>query len=120
MASKYSRIIPLLLTMLLLAACGSKPEQPAKQYKLDGVVLRMDPQVRTAVIKHQKIDDWMEAMTMEFPVHDASEFKKLAPGKHITATVYVTDDAYWIGSIQPAEAAPAQNPAPPATAPSPK
>lgn len=66
---------------------------------MKGEVIRMDPQVRTAVIKHEKIEGWMEAMTMEFPVRDAEEFKKLEAGKHITATVFVTEDDYWIGKI---------------------
>lgn len=81
---------------------GSKPTPPPKQYQLKGVVVKLDPQVRTATIKHERIDGWMEAMTMEFPVREAKEFDKLAVGKHITATVYVTDDVYWIGNIQPA------------------
>jgi Cu/Ag efflux protein CusF len=90
------------LLLLFLSACGgSRPSAPPKEYTLNGVVLRVDPQVRTAVIKHEKIDGWMEAMTMEFPVHDAKEFEKLAAGKQITATVYVTDDGYWIGNIRP-------------------
>lgn len=89
--------------ILLLIGCGgSKPAAPPKEYQLKGVVVRLDNQVRTATIKHERIGDWMEAMTMEFPVHDAKEFEKLAVGKAITATVYVTSDAFWIGNIQPA------------------
>ena len=90
--------------VLFAAACGpSKPPTPPKEYQLEGQVLRLDPQVRTAVIKHGKIGDWMEAMTMEFPVRDPQEFKKLQPGMKITATVYVTDDSYWIGNIKPVQ-----------------
>lgn len=91
-----------LVAALLIAACGgSKPASQPKEYQLKGEVVRLDPQVRVAAIKHEKIDGWMEAMTMEFPVHDVKEFEKLAVGKRITATVYVTDDGYWIGNIQP-------------------
>ena len=92
-----------LFAVLILVGCaGSKPAAPPKEYPLKGVVVRLDNQVRTATIKHERIDGWMEAMTMEFPVHDAKEFEKLALGKAITATVYVTDDGFWIGNIQPA------------------
>lgn len=88
---------------VLLAACGSnKPSAPPKEYKLTGEVMRIEPQLRTAAIKHEKIEGWMEAMTMEFPVRDAKEFEKLAPGKKITATVYVSGDEFWIGNIQAA------------------
>jgi Cu/Ag efflux protein CusF len=85
----------------MLGGCGaSKPSGPPKEYQLKGVVLRLDNQVRTAVIKHEKIEGWMEAMTMEFPVHDAKEYEKLSPGKQITATLYVSDDSFWMGNIR--------------------
>jgi Cu/Ag efflux protein CusF len=99
-------IMPQLSTILLcaalLASCGGSKAAPPKEYQLRGEVVRLDPQVRVAAIKHGKIEGWMEAMTMEFPVHDAKEYQKLAVGKQVTATVYVTDDSYWIGNIQPA------------------
>lgn len=88
---------------LVIAGCGApKPTTPPKEYHLQGEIVRLDPQVRTATIRHGKIEGWMEAMTMEFPVRDTAEFGKLAAGKHIQATVYVTDDGYWIGRIQEA------------------
>ena len=90
---------------VFIAACGgSKPSGPPKEYHLEGEVVRLDPQVRTAAIRHQKIEGWMEAMTMEFPVREAREFEKLAVGKRITATVYVNGDEFWIGNIQPLSA----------------
>lgn len=87
---------------LMLVSCGDKkPSAPPKEYQLTGAVIRLDPQVRTAVIKHENIEGWMEAMTMEFPVRDQKEFEKLAAGKRIRATVYVTEDGdYWLGKIQ--------------------
>lgn len=97
----------------LLSSCGgSKPSEPPKEYALRGVVLRVDAQVRTAVVKHENIEGWMEAMTMEFPVRDAREFEKLAVGKRITATVYVAGDEYWLGNIGEAPAEPAAEPEP--------
>ena len=54
----------------------------------------------TAVIKHDTIEGWMEAMTMEFPVRDKAEFAKLGEGKRIRATVHVQDLDYWLSDIQ--------------------
>jgi protein SCO1/2 len=87
----------------LLAGCASekKNDAPIKRYSVRGQVLRLEPQRELAVIKHEKIEGWMEAMTMEFPVRDKAEFAKLAEGKHIRATVFVQDLDYWIGEIQP-------------------
>jgi Cu/Ag efflux protein CusF len=103
--------------LLLLAGCrqpsvtavkeGTKDE-PVKQYPMHGEVLRLDTQGKIAAIKAGTIGDWMEAMTMEFPVKDQAEFDKLHTGEKITATVFVQGNSYWVGGIQEdAEPAPA-------------
>jgi protein SCO1/2 len=88
----------LLAIFLLIAGCAK--EVPAHRYSLRGEILRLDPAAHTATIKHEKIDGWMEAMTMEFPVRDSKEFAALRTGEHITATVFVTDSGpYWVSDI---------------------
>jgi len=67
-----------------------------------GEVVRLDANLKVALIKHEDIPGWMKAMTMEFPVKDQAEFNKLKVGDQITATVFVRDLDYWIGEIQPA------------------
>src|SRR5690242_15596265 len=93
---------------VLLAGCqqatitSTKQEakdEPVKQYALHGEVLRLDPQDKIAAIKHEKIGDWMGAMTMEFPVKDQPEFDKLHAGEKINATVFVQGNNYWVGDI---------------------
>ena len=75
-------------------------DEPVKQYALHGEVLRLDTQGKIAAIKHEKIGDWMEAMTMEFPVKEQPEFDKLRAGEKINATVFVQGNSYWVGQIQ--------------------
>ena len=70
------------------------------RYKLTGDVVSLDQQTQTANIKGDKIEGWMEAMTMEYPVRDKAEFAKLAVGDRISATVFVDDVKYHIGEIQ--------------------
>jgi Cu/Ag efflux protein CusF len=55
--------------------------------------------IHIARIKHQKVEGWMEAMTMEFPVRDETEFHALHTGDQIEATVFVQDTDFWIGEI---------------------
>lgn len=92
-----------ILSATLLAGCGA--QRPAargpakKQYTLKGEVLRLRPDEKIAVIKHEKIGDWMEAMTMDFPVPDGAEFAKLAEGQRIQATVNVNDDYFWLTDV---------------------
>jgi Cu/Ag efflux protein CusF len=95
---------------LLLAACQQSPtstgvkeetkDQPINQYAMHGEVLRLDPPGKIAAIKAGKIDGWMEAMTMEYPVKEQPEFDKLHVGDKIDATVYVQGNSYWIAGIQ--------------------
>ncbi len=95
----------ILLLALAVCACTNQHRAPAsdapiEKYKLDGVVVSLDPQGHLAKIKGQKIEGWMEAMTMEYPVKDRNEFDTLHVGEHITATVFVQDLNYWIGDIR--------------------
>ena len=89
--------------LLTLAACSSsrveRSRASARQFPLEGEVLRLEPKNQVAVIRHEEIQGWMEAMTMEFPVESEAEFRKLRPGDRIRATVFVKDLDYWIGDI---------------------
>jgi Cu/Ag efflux protein CusF len=103
------RIFAAISLFLLLAACRQTPvqeeakDQQVKQYPMHGEVLRLDAQGKIAAIKAGKIGDWMEAMTMEYPVKEQPEFDKLHVGDKIDATVYVQGNSYWIGEVQPSK-----------------
>lgn len=72
----------------------------AKQrYQLHGEILRLRPENRIAVIKHDKIEGWMEAMTMEFPIPSLAEYSKLKAGSLIRATVNVNESYFWLTGI---------------------
>jgi Cu/Ag efflux protein CusF len=91
----------------LLAGCsGSPPRKPAKEYQLRGEIMGLDAGGHVATIKHEEIKGFMGAMTMGYPIKDASKFGKLSVGEPITATVYVTDDEMWVGNIQKDSSAP--------------
>ena len=93
----------LTLTVIVCSLlCSCRPAvHTEKTYSLKGVIVATNPQTRTATIKHEKIGDWMDAMTMEFPVKDPAEFTNLRPGQKITATVHTHPDTfeYWIADI---------------------
>lgn len=89
----------LFILLLALSLCACAHQAPVKKYKLDGIVVSLDPQGHTAKIEGQKIEGWMEAMTMEYPVPDRAEFDKLHVADHITATVSVQELNYWLEEI---------------------
>lgn len=84
-----------------MSACKEKhaSNAPVERYKLDGVVVSLDPQAHIAKINGQKIEGWMDAMTMEYPVNDRAEFDTLRVGDHITATVLVQGLNYSLAEI---------------------
>jgi Cu/Ag efflux protein CusF len=99
--------------VLTLAGCAApkaqeavKPSGPTKEFQMRGEVTGLDAGGHVATIKHEEIKGFMGAMTMGYPVKDATEFSKLAVGEPITATVYQNGDDFWIGNIQKAEKKP--------------
>jgi len=95
----------LALIPLFALACGTRREprfdygEPKQRYQLRGKILRLRPEARIASIDHEKIDGWMEAMTMEFPIPSEADFAKLKEGAVIRATVNVNDLNYWLTDI---------------------
>jgi Cu/Ag efflux protein CusF len=98
------KFLSILLLVLALCSCTNQQRKPVsnaplEKYKFDGVVVSVDPKGHVAKINGQKIEGWMEAMTMDYPVKDQQEFDKLHAGDHIAATVFVQDLNYWLGEI---------------------
>jgi Cu/Ag efflux protein CusF len=93
----------LLLTVLLGACARSGDEKqspPLNRYSIHGEVMRLEPDGKLATIRHQKIEGYMEAMTMTFPVKDPQEYGALQVGNCIDGTVFVQGDNLWVGEIK--------------------
>jgi Cu/Ag efflux protein CusF len=89
--------ILLVAVALTLAVCASTAQ--VKRYPMEGDVKALDAASKTATIDAGKIGDWMEAMTMDYPVKPDAEFAKLKVGDHIKATVVVEDVKYYVTAI---------------------
>jgi protein SCO1/2 len=77
----------LCLTLSTLAgACGSGDR---REYTLQGQILSVAPDHKSASIKHEEIVGFMAAMTMTYTVRDAKEFESLVPGDLITSTLVI-------------------------------
>lgn len=97
MTRRICVFLPLSLLLLMLA-CAQKA--PVKRYPMQGEIKALDASAHTATIAAGKIGDWMEAMTMEYPVKPDAEFQKLHVGDRIEATVIVGDPAYYVTEIK--------------------
>jgi Cu/Ag efflux protein CusF len=87
-----------LLLALALLGCGAR--ESVKRYPMQGDVKALDPVSKTATISAGKIGDWMEPMTMEYPVKPDSELAKLRVDEHIEATVVVKGEKYYVTDVK--------------------
>src|SRR5271165_2013324 len=85
------------LLVLLVACVQQKVDE--KRYPMQGEIKALDESAHTATIAAGKIGDWMDAMTMEYPVKPDAEFQKLHVGDKIEATVMVTDPTYYVTDV---------------------
>src|SRR5258708_17004569 len=87
------------LVFLALAGCQRNPApKPVAEYQMRGEVVRLDPTGQLATVKHGKIEGWMEAMTMEYPIKDKQEFARLKVGEKIQAKISVQGTDYRISA----------------------
>ena len=95
--------IALLTVILSGAGCGSKATDkgPAKHYQLTGKVVSVNSKDQTASIDAAAIPNYMDAMTMSYPIANKSELGSLHPGDEIRATVNVYDSGdFDLSSVQ--------------------
>src|SRR6266404_1068147 len=73
-----------------------------KHYELKGRVVSVNKDKRSVRIEHEAIPGYMEAMTMEYPVHEASAWNDLKASSYIRADLVVDSSApqpAWLENI---------------------
>ena len=95
------RILSFIVLFALSAAACQQSKKPqatagAKQYELKGKVVSADRANHKVTIAHDKIGDYMEAMTMPFTLTDDWVYSDLAPGAQIQATLVVDQGMTWL------------------------
>ncbi|MGA9042634.1 MAG: SCO family protein [Terriglobales bacterium] len=91
--------IPILLITLALCACHKTPQSTAKRYPFTGRVTSIDKPSKSLVIDGDDVPGFMSAMTMTYPVNDATILDKVAPGDQIKAEVVVDGEKYWLENL---------------------
>lgn len=87
-----SRLISLLGAALLLAALAfGQSSAGKKQYTFHGKVVSVDKNDKSMRVAGEKVEGWMNAMTMDYKVDNPSIINKVKPGDRIMATVYDGD-----------------------------
>lgn len=97
------RIILPVFLLIALGACSHSSQTTSAEhhYPLSGKVVRLDAQHQTAMVDAAAIPNFMEAMTMEYPVKSKADFDRLHAGDRIKATVNVSEEgSYNLSGIQ--------------------
>ncbi len=81
-------------------------------YEVKGVLREIRAEGWKALIAHEDIPGYMEAMTMQLDVKDTNELRGLLPGDQISFRMLVTDDDGWIDRVKRIGSTVASNPAP--------
>ena len=93
-----------LFSLLALAACHRAPAPTSAAsttvFEVRGVVKKVSAERRKAVIAHEAIPNYMDAMTMEFDVPDAADFAAMQPGGALAFRLSVTDTRSWIDHVR--------------------
>ena len=74
----------------------------AKRFPFKGKVVSVNKAAKKAKIDHEAVEGYMEAMTMEFPIHADMVWDELTPGSEIKADLVVdssSKDGFWLENI---------------------
>jgi protein SCO1/2 len=71
-----TRRVHLCIAALSIASC-------AKRYRVEGLVIQVDPAERTILVSHRPIEHYMPPMTMPFHVTAREDLTKLTPGTRL-------------------------------------
>jgi len=79
------------VAMCLLFAAFANAQQGKKSYVFKGTVESVDANAKKLTVKNEKIEGWMDAMSMKYELDNPDVLKEIKPGDHIEATVYDGD-----------------------------
>ena len=106
-----TRLVLALCAFLLSTTCGVRERSdplaapvtstaPEKLYVVTGKILGRDAKASQITVDHDKIEGFMEAMTMNYLVRGADVATLPADGSKFTAKLHVTDDGYWVTDVK--------------------
>ena len=102
----------ILASLFASAGCRWKPAESGPRFHLHGKIVSVNANDHSAEVDHDAIPGFMGAMTMFYPVPDATVLATLAPGDEITADVVVTEDVPHLENVVIVKKAPQPKPDP--------
>jgi protein SCO1 len=100
---KREVLVLLFLALIASALCCGRKDQgeqkPAVYHHLRGQVVALDPASGLITIAHEKIPNFMEAMTMSFSIKDSVLFRGVEVGDSVSGVVAVRRPEMWLDSL---------------------
>ena len=86
---------------VLATACGEKsPQAPEHRYQMTATMVSRDPAQNVVTLDSKEIPGVMEAMRMDYNVHDAKVATLPPNGAAVTATLHEQDGNYWVTDVR--------------------
>jgi Cu/Ag efflux protein CusF len=104
MMIEQKRVVLQLLAVVLvvMTGCGRKEKgesKPVDYHHLRGQVVALEPTSSLITIAHEKIPNFMEAMTMPFSVKDSALFRGVEVGDSVRGVVAIQRPEVWLDSL---------------------
>jgi len=87
-----------LILLLTFSVSFAQTPQKKKSHVLRGKIEQVNASTKSLTVAHERVEGWMDAMTMTYAVDKESVLKELQAGDQIKATVY--DDDFTLYEIQ--------------------
>ena len=92
LAGRMSRLIAALGAVMLMTTAGfGQAAAGKKALTFHAKVEAVDESASSLKVNGEKVEGWMDAMTMDYEVDNPAILKKVKPGDQIMATVYKDD-----------------------------
>ena len=89
---RFMILAGVMITLLLPLAYGQQAGKAGKkEFVFKGKVEKVDATAKTLTVNNEKVEGWMNSMTMSYGVDKADVLKTVKPGDQITAKVYEGD-----------------------------
>jgi Cu/Ag efflux protein CusF len=92
------RLMTVFVAVLFVTAVALGQTSGKKTYTFHGKVEAVDDSGKTLKVNGERVEGWMDAMTMNYKVDDPEVLKKVKAGDQISATVY--DGDYTLHKVQ--------------------
>jgi Cu/Ag efflux protein CusF len=79
------------IALAMVTVCAGQTAPAKKALTFHGKVEAVNSSDQSITVNGEKVEGWMDAMTMSYKVDDAAVLKQAKPGDQITATVYEGD-----------------------------